>query len=274
MFPIDDQKDVELYAMTIRNFLNYVLHHRACEDYTRDVMNARIVCDVAEKELWDIKQLQREIPGDFNMAASTLYGGRYAGVHMGDAEWAKEDPYYKDYQAADQGFSIPEAERIFKTAIAFAGDDQLFTKAMGFDVDIINSSSKCYEVVGIERPDLQTKAEYDSVRNFEGTSGLIKALGHLKVKYWEGPQDEDEDRSDDEEDTGIDRDTVETFWLEDEFLKHCYVGLKMEVEVKELNIGIKYIDEFKGLYCSFYTHLPNEKMLGWKDPSMSLTTIL
>lgn len=260
--------------MTIRNFLNYVLQHRVCEDYTTDVLAARQICDLAEKELWAIKQLQSKLPGDFNIAASTLYGGRYDGVHMGCAGWAVDDPSYKEYIAADRGFSEPEAERIFKTAIAFAGDDQLFKKTMDFDVHIVGTASRCFEVVGVERPDMKTIDEYATVRNFQGDAGFIKALGHLKVKPWEGPLINPEDMTDDENDNGVDKDVIESFWLEDDLLQHCYVGLKMEVEVKSLNIGIKFFDKLNGLYCSFFTYLPNEKMVGWKEPSMSHPTHL
>jgi hypothetical protein len=274
MFPIDNQKQIELYAMTIRNFLNYVLHHQVCEDYKDDVFAARKICDLAEKELWEIKQLREKLPGDFNVAASTLHGGIYDGVHMGDAGWAVDDPNYKEYVASDRGFSTLEAERIFKTAIAFAGDDKLFKVAMNADVTVVNSASRFFEVVGIERSDMKTVGEYAMVRDFEGNTGHIKALGKLKVQHWDGPQVVPEDFTDDENDKSVDKDAVETFWLEDDVLQHCYVGLKMDIEVKTLSIGVKFFDQVNGLYCSFFTCLPNEKMYGWKEPGMLHQTSL
>jgi len=60
---------------------------------------------------------------------------------------------------------------------------------------------------------------------------------------------------------------VEIFWLEDEILEHIFPGLKLEVVVRELNIGIKFFDQISGVFCSFYTCLPNEKVVEfWKDP--------
>ncbi|KAE8442563.1 hypothetical protein EG329_003050 [Mollisiaceae sp. DMI_Dod_QoI] len=259
---------LQLYTMVIRNFLNYVLQHRVCEEYTKDVMAARKVCDLAEKELWAIRQLQLKLPGSFNVAASTLYGGRYKDVHMGNAAWAVDDPNYQDYVAADQGFEVPEAERIFKTAIAFAGNDAMFLKVMEEDVEIVKTSTECCEVVGIERPDLKTVGEYSSVKNYRGEPGFIKALGVLKVKHWKGPGLMPEDFTDDEGDTTITEKegAIESFWLEDDILQLCYVGLKMELDVHELNIGVKFFDCVRGLYCSFHTILPNEKMIYWKEP--------
>ncbi|KUJ16184.1 uncharacterized protein LY89DRAFT_685221 [Mollisia scopiformis] len=261
MFPIDDQKDIELYTSTIRNFLNYVLHHRVCEEYTSDVLAARKVCSLAEKELWAIKQLEKKLPGDFNIAASTLHGGRYENLHMGTAPWAVESPEYQEYAAADQGLEVRDAEMIFKTAIAFAGDDDMFIEAMKADIHIVKTTTRCFEVAGIERPDLLTASQYKSVPHVRG----IKALGVLKLKHWEGPKIIPEDFTDDEDDQTNKSDAIESFWLEDDILQLCYIGLKMEIEVHELNIGVKFFDRLHGLYCSFFVALPNEKMLGYKE---------
>lgn len=272
MFSMVKESEIVLYAMVVRNFLNYVLHHRVCEEYTHDVMAARKICDLAEKELWAIRQLQVKMPGDFNTAASTLYGGRYQGAHMGNAAWAVDQPEYDDWGKIDQGFTVPEAERIFKTAIAFAGNDEMFLKVMAEDVQIVKSTAECFEVIAIERPDLKTIEEYANVKNFKGEPGFIKALGVLKLKRWEGPKIVPEDFTDDEgdDDTLVEEeDVVESFWLEDDLLQICYVGLKLELMVHELNIGVKFFDSILGLYCSFFTALPNEKMVLWKEPGMS-----
>lgn len=269
MFPIDYHKNVELYTMTIRNFLNYVLHHRVCEDYTEDVMAARKICDLAENELWAIEQLQSKLPGDFNVAASTLYGGRYENMHMGQASWAVGNPGYKEYVAHDQGFEVLEAERIFKTAIAFVGSDDMFLKVMAEDVQIIKTTTGCFEVMEIQRPDLKVREQFSNAQNMKGEAGYIKPLGILKLKYWEGPKIIPEDFTDDEDHDTSKKDVAESFWLEDEILQLCYIGLKMEIDFHQLNIGIKFFDRCHGLYCSFFTALENEKMVGWKDPGES-----
>lgn len=63
---------------------------------------------------------------------------------------------------------------------------------------------------------------------------------------------------------------IETFWIEDEILQHIFLGMKFEVVVRELNIGIKFFDQISGIFCSFYTFLPNENVVEfWKDPILN-----
>jgi hypothetical protein len=274
MFSIDHEREIKLYSHVIRNFLNYVLHHCVCPEYTEEVMAARKICDLAEKELWAIRQLQAKFPGDFNVAASTLYGGRYKEYCLNGQAWGLDDPDCQDYVSANPGFSEAEAERIFKTAVAFAGDDALFLRTMDLGVGIVKTTRKFYEVMETERPSLKTIQQYASVKNSKGQSGYIKALGVVKFKTWEGPDLEPEDFTDDEgatteiqaEDAGL-----ESFWLEDDILGLFFVGLKLEVEVHELNIGIKFFNTVLGLHCSFHTYLPNEKMIYWKEPGKSFS---
>jgi len=263
MFSIDTEKEIKLYSHVIRNFLNYVLHHAACPEYTEDVMAARKVCDLAEKELWAIKQLQSKLPGEFNIAASTLHGGRYKQYQLNAQAWDADNSEFPT------GLSDTEAERIFKTAVAFAGDDDLFFKAMTPDIHIAKTTRKFYEVAEIERPDLTTRAQYASVKNSKGETGYIKPLGVVRFKAWEGPGIETEDFTDDEEavtKAKVGEAGLESFWLEDEILELFFIGLKIELEVHELNFGIKFFDSIIGLYCSFHTYLPNEKMTCWKEP--------
>ena len=59
---------------------------------------------------------------------------------------------------------------------------------------------------------------------------------------------------------------IETFWLEDEILEHIFPGMKLEVIVRELNIGIKFFDHISDVLCSFYTVLPNDNVAFWKEP--------
>lgn len=125
-----------------------------------------------------------------------------------------------------------------------------------------------FEVIGIERASIQTIEEYGKILNHKGESGIIKALGVLHVKPWDGPGIDEEDMTDDEGDDEEHHADVESFWLEDFILQQVFVGLKLEVVASELSIGIKFFDQILGLYCSFYTTLHNEKVIEmWKEPS-------
>ena len=272
LLPIETEKDLKTYCNTIRNFLNYVLAHAVCPEYTQDVLAARKICEVAEKELWAIKQVRHRLPGHYNIAASTLYGGHYKGLCIGNQPWATSDPNFEDYVTVERGFSTVEADRIFKTAIAFAGTEELYLKVMNGDVHVVKTEIRALEVVEIVRADLKTLREYATVKDHEGVAGNSKALGVIKFKAWEGPGLEEEDMTDDDEPETVNAESpIESFWLEDETLQHCFVGMKVELNVHELNIGVKYFDRVEGIYCSFFTVLPNEKMMNWKEPSKSLS---
>ena len=257
-FITDREDDIKLYCSVISNFLNYVLAHGVCPEYNEDVMAAREICTKAETELIAVKKLGFIFPGEFNIAASTLYGGFYEGRHISTQGW-------HDATGADEaivsmlgGLSIADAERIFKTSIAQVGNDKIWEKVMAEDVRIIKTETRCFEVVGIVRAD-QKAREADDI------AGDVKAMGFMVVKPWEGPGIYEEDTTDDEGDT-VENGPEEKFFIEDETLELVFVGLKMEVVVQELDVGIKFFDSVNGLYCSFHTYLLNEKMMAWKDP--------
>jgi hypothetical protein len=263
----DTEQQIKSFCAVVRNFLNYILIHAVCPEYTQDVLAARKICDLAEKELWEIKQVSHQFPGEFNVAASTLYGGRYRGLHVDNQEWAANDPDFDDIVAVDQGLSDLEAERIFKTAIAFEGTEKLFLKAMEGDIHIIKNETRCFEVAQIDRAEITSINQYSKVKGH--LSSTVKPLGKIQFKPWDGPGLDEEDVTDDDDDkrsTSISNSILETFWIEDHILKHCFVGMKLEVTVHELNIGIKFFDEV-AIYASFHTFLPNEKVIDhWKEP--------
>lgn len=267
-FSTDREEDVKLYCSVIRNFLNYVLAHGVCPEYTLDVMAAREICNKAETELFAVKKLGYILPGDFNVAASTLYGGRYEGFHISARAWEDyaDEP---DTLVSLGGLSVSDAERIFKTAIAFEGNNNMFDKVMAEDIKIVQTENRCFEVARVHRATDESLKQYASVKNIAGEAGSIKALGVMVVKPWEGPGMQEEDLTDDEA-TVVLEGGEERFWVEDETLDLVFLGLKMEVVVHELNIGIKFIDSVEGLYCSFFTYLPNEKIVAWKEPSKHL----
>lgn len=267
----DTEQEIKTFCLVVKNFLNYLITHAVCSEYTQDILAARRVCDLAEKELCDIRHLRYDLPGDFNIAASTLYGGRYREMITGNQTWAKDDPFSQDYISLNRGISLVEAERIFQAGVAFAGNDALFHNTMEGTIYIVSSETKYFEVVGIERPDGRDASDYSRIKDHQGAAGSIKALGNIYLRSWDGPNTNNEDMTDDEGEETSAVSTVnsptEGFWLEDEILKHCFIGLKLELVVHELNIGVKFFDEIMGLYCSFHTILHNEKVIyNWKDP--------
>lgn len=159
--------------------------------------------------------------------------------------------------------------------MALSGTEEMFKAVVAEKVKLVSSEKRYFEIVKLEQPSPETIARSSEVQNLRGETGFIKALGKLHVKAWVGPGYEEEDATDDE-DNGVPTSTngsVKVFYLEHDILEYFLVGMKMEVMVHELNIGVKFFDYVAGLYCSFHTYLPNEKMLGWKEPSKSLQTM-
>ena len=56
------------------------------------------------------------------------------------------------------------------------------------------------------------------------------------------------------------------FWIEDDVLCNCFPGMKLDVTVTELSIGISYFDKIHGIYCSFFDISVNQRMADWREP--------
>ncbi|KAI6247732.1 Argonaute-binding protein [Erysiphe necator] len=267
-FPVDSKTQLEDYCMVIKGFLNYVLYHKVCPEYTADVLAARNIVDLAVKELWSIQRIASKLPGDFNKAASILFGGRYKNV-WGFGYPEGEDSKNEDFTFTAGGFSQGRAEQIFMTAIAICGGTEQAAQVDCSEIFIMKTEKKFYEVIEIQHPNSHIIDQYNRIIDLNCKVGQIKPLGSVKLRYWKNPGVEQEDCTDEESDSENNELDFEWFWLEDEILQDFFLGLKLEVEVKELNIGMKYIDSFVGILCSFYTYLPNEKMVNYKEPVAS-----
>lgn len=260
-----NKKAIKDVCGVIRNFLNYVLKHNVCPEYEDDVNAARGVCDLAEQELGTLVDLSSLIPGDFNKAISMIYGGRYASLFSSD-NTDLNDIDLNHSAKINVGISVRDAVRIFQTGIVLAGSEELYERASKEDIEITKTEVKYFEVASIERPDQNTTDEFGRVKDVNGEPGKIRALGKLKVRAWEDPCLEPEDVTDEEAEPELDTTIIEEFLLEDNILAQCFVGMKMQIVVGELNIGLKFIDSFMDIYPSFLVVLPNDKMFYWKDP--------
>lgn len=264
LFCVDRQEDIKLYSSVIRNFLNYVLAHNVCSEYNDDVIAAREICNKAEKELWACQLFRWEFPGDFNMAASALYGGYYQGIHVSTQIWEHEDPENEKWLKLSPGMSVEKAERIFRTAIALDGTDDMFASVDTGKVHVVKTETRYVEVVKIVRASPESVQGYAAVKDASGTAGKIKALGQLVVKPWIRPGTGEYE--DDTYSNTATPETETTLWLEDETLQSIFLGMKVEMTLHELNIGVTYFDTLGGPYCSFYLAMENEKMVDWKEP--------
>jgi hypothetical protein len=269
--------DIKEYCSVVRNFLNYVLLHDVCNEYNMNVMAALRLCTQAEKELQLISEVSKLLPGDFNIAASTLYGGSYHKLSSEGTRWDDENPLFGPDDPASKsrkimGMTLAEADRIFKTGIAFSGTYEHFRQIMAMQCHVVEEEFRSMEVCEIVLPSKEMREKLVAAKDEFGHSGF--ALGIFKFKHWDSPDAQEEDMSDDgKEDVsnaaGNSDSVIESIWLEANILEKCFVGMKLQATVRELSIGLKYIDEIMRVECSFYTYLETERLDRWKEPVLN-----
>ena len=98
---------------------------------------------------------------------------------------------------------------------------------------------------------------------------LTRILGKLLTKTWHTSFAPVEDLTEAEE-VALANAPKETklyeLWIEDDVLCHCFPGMKLDVTVTELSIGISYFDKIHGIYCSFFDISANQRMADWREP--------
>ena len=264
MFDVTTEKQVKSYTAIIRNFLNYLLHHDVCPEYKDQINAARTTCDLAERELWACKQASVWLPGDFNTACSTIFGGYYTNMYIGDQDWAKDLDIYK-------GMSNETAKRIFKAGLAAQATDEVVnaftTRTKEKNLEVASTIA-----TGLEITDL-IKADEDVLEMYAAQKPSLKPLGRMKARTWYNPTLPKEDLTEEEEvaaATAPPEFKEFELWVEDEILEKCFVGMKFDATIRELNFGVRYFDTVIGVHCSFYSLLPNELIVGWREPGPRL----
>lgn len=259
-FAIETEEFVGLGTMTIKNFLNYILHHSVVPEYESNILAARQVCDVAQKELWMAYQATVGSPGDFNMACSTLFGGQYFGFYVGDQDWMD------GIIGAATGMPDDTARKVVKFALAGAGT---YEQAVLFR-DLANENkleATCINEDGFEIVSI-TRATDDVKHFYRKHAKDLKPVGKVRARPWRNPGLADDDLPPGEAPSYLPTDgSVEyEFFIEESLLDWFFEGMKVDARVWSLNCGVHFFEKIYAMYCSFYTALPNESMMGWKKP--------
>ncbi|KAK5115615.1 hypothetical protein LTR85_009786 [Meristemomyces frigidus] len=264
-----EEATVKTATQVLRNFYNYLLHHDVCPEYESHLHAARAVCDVAESELAKLAVVDQCLPGAFNAACSTLYNGSFAGVKRTASSAAPDDDDAGWINEGENiGLSQDEATVIFKAGIAAYGTDEQYLKVKDALNDgwpgltVVSQDKLGLEIVSIVLPEGKGKEMYDEAKL---SYGYVDPVGKLICKRWDVPYAPPMDVPTRLTNTAATEERFEIL-VEAEVLAHCYSGIKMEAVVKELDVGIKWIDAIDAVFPSYYTYLPNERARKWTEP--------
>jgi hypothetical protein len=276
-YALDTEDEVRVITNLLSNFMNYLIHHDVCPEYRESILAARSRCTQAAGELWCVRKAQKWLPGDFNIACSTLFGGAYSQIYDAETSWTADAEWEFIGQTDDQ------ARQIVKFAIACAGSEEQYQlwydKAMKNELKVTKTRRDVgLEITEIILPDEETRTFYrERTRDF-------RPVGKIRTVGWENPSARPDDLTPEEQAlrksmTASNSTTalVRTcgprqaeegeyeFFIEEAVLQHLFVGMKIEATVSTLNCGIYFIDQAFRLYLSFDTFLPNEMLYGYKQ---------
>ena len=274
-------ESVKTITNVFSNFMSYLLLHEVCPEYASDILSTRTFLDkVATLELWNTRQAERWLPGDFNIACSTLFGGFYAQNYDGHTNWSHpEDTNVPDHVFV--GMTDEEARNVAKFAIAAAASEEQALSwvrhANANTVKIEWKQEGAFEITKVFPVTLETKQFYKT------ESPGFRPVGRILARKWENPDAKDEDLTEAEKQaqeyekkaalgsTAMTKFDPESnydyeFFLEAQVLQYCYPGMKIEATIYKLNCGIMFFDTFVKAYCSFDTFLPNYLMLDYTKP--------
>ncbi|RWA10418.1 hypothetical protein EKO27_g4700 [Xylaria grammica] len=247
-----DRVAIQLAADIVKNFLNYVLMQDVCPEYASNIVAARGICDIAPTELRYVHELSSQLPGDFNRAARTLFCEGQV-KHLDKDENSEA---LVQFRLTTLVWSVSDKMKQSKHKILEASDPTTIT--------VVSTMDQTYEVLEIERPRHKDKMMVKQQLADMKVNSNLKPTGFIRVRPaiiahgWSNvPRPEEVDFSNAEK---------EEFLLEDDILAKFEIGMKMNVTVCELNIGLCFIKEVHELRVSFDTFLPQYLMTDWKDP--------
>ncbi|KAL5352110.1 hypothetical protein ACLOAV_002055 [Pseudogymnoascus australis] len=270
-FGIHNQSLVNNYCNVVKNFLNYVLMHGVCPEYTKPIIAAQKICGLAKIELPAIHDIGASFPGNFHKALSIICHGYSRLLYIDPATL----PDLADDADPNQYMSIDHAHRTFRAAIALMGTAEQFaaidvTSLKEYQAPaVVAEEFRGFEVGSITPPSERVRNNFAGIKAADGRMGAFKPLGLLACKPWTHPYQPTLDLTIEEEQELAANPPVytdETFWVDEDILERCFVGMKFVGVVRELDLGLKYLDNVTVIYASFYTFVENERMLNWKIP--------
>ncbi len=297
LYGFETYDQVALVTTTLERFMDYLLQHDVCPEYMTEVRDTRDLCRAATAELWACAESYRWLPGDFNIACSTLFGGVYSENYDGEARWNDEP----NEQATFVGMAPEQAMQIVKFGVAGAASESVYQKYL----KIVNSidEKQTFEVVSRQRDAGFTITKIfqptkDCIKLYKSQSTEYRPVGRIVAAPWSNPDAPPKDltpaeqaildsssatspsrsskfqeattfeHSPEAELEEIRDPAIEeyTFFIELPLISQVRVGMHLEATIHKLNCGIWWFDDFRVVYPSFDEYLTNDLMLGWKEP--------
>ena len=245
----------------IRNFLNYLLHHDVCPEHAEQIQAARETCDVGEAQLSLIGKSCRMLPGQFNVACSTLFGGWYNETYNHSGDWGADDTINAS------SMTLEQAKKCFIAGMASNSSPQMFEKYQEHTAasrkQPLRQFRTGFEVTELKFADREVKHLY-RLPQYQA----YKCVGKVKARTWYNPASYAEDLTEEEEKERANqtREISEyEFWLEEEVMEMMFQGMKLEAEVYETTFGMYFFDTVSQVACSFFSFIPNDMMDGWRE---------
>jgi hypothetical protein len=202
-------------------------------------------------------------------------------MYTGDQSWVEN---LKKPGLSEIGIRKEEAKIKFDTGVVVLGTDHQYQLIESNNLHVLSRESTCLEVIAIQAPTDETKATYDEFsKDVERKVEPPQPLGKLICKTWHiEDYDEHDLPKDDVKYPGgkprcLNAGTEYEFWIEDSILQDCFVGMKMEANILNLNGGLTILDDVIEAMCSFFTWIPNElwmerkpKEVRWLKKGMGL----
>lgn len=280
LYGFETRDQVATVSTTLERFMDYLLQHDVCPEYSSDVLAARDLCRSAPPELWDVAEATRRLPGDFNIACSTLFGGSYAQRYDGDTWWGPDDNDEKVFV----GMKPDEASQVMHFGVAGAATEDVFAAYLK------SIHGEGTEVQRLEVVSVQEQAGFEITRIVPPTkecedlyrtdSQHFRPVGRVHAKPWRNPELPPEDLTPAEQLARNDRPASSkaewdgdgekkeayVFFIESILQTYLRVGIKIEATVRTLNCGIAFFDDVLNVFPTFDEYLVNEMMVGWKAP--------
>ncbi|CAK7211338.1 hypothetical protein SBRCBS47491_001090 [Sporothrix bragantina] len=279
-----NEKLMKVGIDVVDNFLRYLQLHEVCPEYDEDVKASRAICEKAKTELPNCLNALPHMPGQFNLACVKLFCKEPQHRAFDDGLDPLEATTNKDW----------DAEHIFRTTVELQ-DKAIGSKATKMAKEDITS----IHIVQTREVELEITRLVRSPRGVrERHAAMAKSVAEAKQPDAGGEKEKHEnDKKDDTTDDdkrfpkmagvvitkyysieeGIANQPhftedelasrgPEAFFLDTGIMGLLCVGMKLRVVMHELNCDINFVSVVKNLLPSFYTFLPQELMVDWKEP--------